>query len=93
MKNGAFFVFTTTSESLSLSEIIVFESWRFLKSVYYNENMNPNSNFKGNFLKNYNDSEVVVKTKNAPFVMIFPNILFLYRVFVQVDWSFNIRSY
>ena len=39
------------------------------KFVYYNENMNPNSNFKRNYLKNYNDSEDVVKTKNAPFFM------------------------
>ena len=44
------------------------------KFVYYNENMNANSNFKCNYLKNYNDSEHAVKTKNAPFFMIFPNI-------------------
>src|SRR3954468_21457825 len=31
-------------------------------------------NFKRNYLENYNDSEHVVKTKNAPFFMIFPNI-------------------
>src|SRR6185437_4549407 len=31
-------------------------------------------NFKHNYLKNYNDSEHPVKTKNAPFFMIFPNI-------------------
>src|SRR5690349_4251109 len=31
-------------------------------------------NFKRNFLENYNDSELVVKTKNAPFFMHFPNI-------------------
>ena len=30
--------------------------------------------FKRNYLKNYNDLEVVVKTKNAPFFMNFPNI-------------------
>src|SRR6185312_13525271 len=31
-------------------------------------------NFKRNYLENYNDSEDAVKTKNAPFFMIFPNI-------------------
>ena len=31
-------------------------------------------NFKHNYLKNYNDSEDAVKTKNAPFFMNFPNI-------------------
>jgi hypothetical protein len=46
------------------------------KFVYYNENMNPNSNFKHSYLEKYNDSEVVIKTKNAPFFMIFPNIGF-----------------
>ena len=35
-------------------------------------------NFKRNYLENYNDSEHAVKTKNAPFFMIFPNILFSY---------------
>jgi hypothetical protein len=32
------------------------------------------SNFKRNYLKNHNDSEHAVKTKNAPFFMNFPNI-------------------
>ena len=31
-------------------------------------------NFKRNYLKNYNDSEFIVKTKNAPFFMNFPNM-------------------
>src|SRR3569833_276385 len=38
------------------------------------------SNFKRNYLENYNDSEHVVKTKNAPFFMIFPNISFFHIV-------------
>jgi hypothetical protein len=38
-----------------------------------------NSNFKRNYLENYNDSEHV-KTKNAPFFMIFPNISFFHMV-------------
>ena len=37
-------------------------------------------NFKRNYLENYNDSEHVVKTKNAPFFMIFPNISFFHMV-------------
>src|SRR3954467_1818809 len=35
-------------------------------------------NFKRNYLENYNDSEHAVKTKNAPFFMIFPNISFFH---------------
>ena len=42
------------------------------KFVYYNEELV--TNFKRNYLENYNDSEHAVKTKNAPFFMIFPNI-------------------
>ena len=44
--------------------------------VYYNKELVTNSNFKRNYLENYNDSEDAVKTKNAPFFMIFPNISF-----------------
>src|SRR4051812_10846035 len=36
--------------------------------------------FKRNYLENYNDSEHAVKTKNAPFFMIFPNISFFHVV-------------
>src|SRR6185437_15000460 len=38
------------------------------------------TNFKRNYLENYNDSEDAVKTKNAPFFMIFPNISFFHMV-------------
>src|SRR3569623_1721668 len=38
------------------------------------------NNFKRNYLENYNDSEHVVKTKNAPFFTIFPNISFFHMV-------------
>src|SRR3569623_1272151 len=37
-------------------------------------------NFKRNYLENYNDSEDAVKTKNAPFFMIFPNISFFHTI-------------
>ena len=37
-------------------------------------------NFKSNFLKNYNDSEFTVKTKNAPFFMNYPNIYKLWQL-------------
>ena len=43
------------------------------KFMYYNESF-QRDNFKRNFLKNYNDSEHAVKTKNAPFFMNFLNI-------------------
>ena len=35
-------------------------------------------NFKRNYLENYNDSEYAVKTKNASFFMVFPNISYFY---------------
>ena len=38
------------------------------------------NNFKRNYLENYNDSEHAVKTKNAPFFMIFPNIPFFHMI-------------
>ena len=38
------------------------------------------ANFTCNYLKNYNDSEHAVKTKNASFFMIFPNILFFHMI-------------
>jgi hypothetical protein len=44
------------------------------KSLY------TNSNFKRNYLENYNDLEHAVKTKNAPFFMIFPNISFFHMI-------------
>src|SRR3954464_12870759 len=37
-------------------------------------------NFKRNYLENYKDSEHAVKTKNAPFFMIFPNISFFHMI-------------
>src|ERR1041385_8401621 len=49
------------------------------KSLY------TNSNFKLNYLENYNDSEHAVKTKNAPFFMIFPNISFFHMG--VTDWT------
>src|SRR4051812_27295050 len=50
------------------------------KFVYYNEELVTNSKFQRNYLENYNDSEHAVKTKNAPFFMIFPNISFFHMV-------------
>ena len=45
--------------------------------------------FKCNCLENYNDSEHTVKTKNAAFFMIFPNISFFSYGCNWLDWSFN----
>ena len=36
--------------------------------------------FKRNYLENYNDLEHTVKTKNAPFFMIFQNISFFHMI-------------
>ena len=46
------------------------------------------NNFKRNYLENYNDSEHAVKTKNAPFFMIFPNISFFHMVVTH--WFFKL---
>ena len=46
-------------------------------------------NFKRNYLENYNDSEHAVKTKNAPFFIIFPNISFFPCDCNLLDWSFK----
>src|SRR5207249_10494722 len=54
------------------------------KSLY------TNSNFKRNYLENYNDSEHAVKTKNAPFFIIFPNISFFFHI-VVTDWTGPLR--
>ena len=59
--------------------------------MYCNENMSPKSNFKRNYLESYNDSEVVVKTKNETSFMIFPNILFFYRIFSE--WNGLLKIY
>ena len=59
-------------------EKIDFSAKNSKKFVYYNEELVTNSKFKRNYLENYNDSEHAVKTKNAPFFMIFPNISFSY---------------
>jgi hypothetical protein len=48
--------------------------------VYYNEELVTNSKFKRNYLENYNDLEHAVKTKNAPFFMIFLNVSFFHMI-------------
>src|SRR3954447_4200107 len=48
-------------------------------------------NFKRNYFENYNDSEHAVKTKNAPFFMIFPNISFFHMV--VTDWTGPLMMY
>ena len=64
------------------SSKIDFSSKNSNKFVYYNENVN---NFKRNYLENDNDLEHAVKTKNAPFFMIFPNISFFHMV--VTNWT------
>ena len=46
-------------------------------------------NFKRNYLENYNDSEHAVKTKNAPFFMIFLNISFFHMVVTEWNCPLN----
>src|SRR3569623_1877337 len=48
------------------------------------KNLQQIQNFKRNYLENFNDSEHAIKTKNAPFFMIFPNISFFHMV--VTDW-------
>src|SRR3954465_9555891 len=64
-------------------EKIDFSAKNSKKFVYYNEKLV--TNFKCNYLENYNDSEHAVKTKNAPFFMIFTNISFFHMV--VTDWT------
>ena len=45
------------------------------------------ANFIRNYLENDNDSEFTVKTKNAPFFMIFPNIYKLWQISRQISFS------
>ena len=47
--------------------------------------------FKRNYLENYNDSEDAVKTKNASFFMIFPNISFFHMI--VTDWTGPLMEY
>ena len=63
------------------------------KFVYYNENMNPKSNFKRDYLENYNDSKHAVKRKNAPFFINFPNINKNRQLFPPLNWSFNCSTF
>ena len=65
-------------ESLKIDAKIDFSAKNLKKFVYYNEELV--TNFKRNYLENYTDSKHAVKTKNAPFFMIFPNISFFHMV-------------
>ena len=49
--------------------------------------------FKRNYLENYNDSEHAVKTKNAPFFMIFPNTSFFHMIVTYWTGSLNLFYY
>src|SRR6185312_5333325 len=72
---------------LKIDAKIDFSAKNSNKFVYYKEELVTNSKFQTQFLENYNDSEHDVKTKNAPFFMIFPNISFFHMV--VTDWSFK----
>src|ERR1700758_2620429 len=61
-------------------------SQKIQKSLFITtKSLYTNSNFKRNYLENYNDSEHAVKTKNAPFFMIFPNISFFHLIVTYVQ--------
>src|SRR3569833_8385 len=87
MRNRAFFVFTACSESI-VFEGIAFEILNLLQALRCNTQFKKVcvlqrracNKFKRNYLANYNDSEHAVKTKNATFFMIFPNISFFHMV-------------
>ena len=74
-------------ENLKNNAKIDFSAKNSKKFVYYNEELV--TNFKRNYLENYNDSEHAVKTKNAPFFMIFPNISFFHMI--VIDWTGPLR--
>jgi hypothetical protein len=52
-----------------------------------------NSNFKRNYLENYNYSEHAVKTKNAPFFTIFSNISFISYGCKLMNWLNGCSKY
>ena len=65
----------------------MFILWKFKKSIFTQKiqksfctTTKSLYKFKRNYLENYNDSERAVKTKNASFFMIFPNISFFHMV-------------
>ena len=68
---------------LKIDAKIDFSAKNSKKFVYYNEDLVQN--FKRNYLGNYNDSEHAVKTKNAPFFMIFPNISCFHMI--VTEWT------
>jgi hypothetical protein len=54
--------------------VIVYAEFSLHSCFRCNTQISKIANFKCDFLSNDNDSEVAVKTKNAPFFMNFPNI-------------------
>ena len=90
------------SSHLAITNATMFILWKFKKlmqkSIFPQKIQNflcittkslyTNSNFKRNYLENYNESEYAVKTKNAPFFMNFPNINQNGNFFL-LDWSFK----
>jgi hypothetical protein len=58
--------------------------------MYYNENVHSIQNFKINYLENYNDLEVIVKIKNAPFFINFPNINKKWQLFSYWTGPLNV---
>src|SRR3569833_682982 len=99
MRNRAFFVFTACSESI-VFEGIAFEILNLLQALRCNTQFKKVcvlqrracNKFKRNYLQNYNDSEKTVKTKNAPFFIILPNISFFSNDCKLLDWSFSVKK-
>ena len=67
-------------ENLKIDAKIDFSAKKFKKVCVLQRRACNIKNFKRNYLENYNDSEHVVKTKNAPFFMIFPSTSFFHMV-------------
>src|ERR1700761_7183444 len=62
------------------------------KFVYYNEELVHKFKISFHYLENYNDSEHAVKTKNASFFMIFPNISFFHMVVTYWTGPLNLSQ-
>jgi hypothetical protein len=61
--------------------------WREFKIQNRNSKI---ANFKRDYLDNDNDSKFTVKTKNAQFFMIFPNISFFHMI--VTEWPGPLRK-
>ena len=86
-KNFVFYRLTTTAKKYwilaSIHNYWFRDEFSLRLCFRCNTQISKIPNFKRNYPGNNNDSEVTVKTKNAPFLMNFPNTSFFHSVFSE----------